>query len=69
MTCQHCGATLRRARPKSLALCRDCTVRGTALFRAAVNGLDLSERQRRFNHFWGPSAGVFAALANERAVA
>lgn len=69
MTCRHCGVSLRRARPKSLALCRGCTVRGTALFRASVEGLDLSERQRQWNRWFGPTAEVLAALANDREAA
>lgn len=69
MTCRACLTPLRRARPKSLALCPRCTAQGKALYLASVEGVDLSERQRRFNFWWGPSAGVLEALAADRAVA
>lgn len=58
-----CGATLRRTRSKSLALCSACTVRARDVFRASVAGLGPTEYQRAWNRFYGNAAVVAAALA------
>lgn len=63
MSCLHCGKTLKRRRPKSLALCKSCTACEWALFRAEHRDLDVDAWQRAFSAHYGNPANVLAALA------